>query len=947
MNTKINNSRKSIVLLLVLFMLVPVYIQATSKKSKVTQPKSELLPLDPTVKVGKLPNGFTYYIRKNSEPKSRVTLYLANKVGSVLENDDQQGLAHFVEHMSFNGTTHFPKNELVSYLQKAGVRFGGDLNAYTSFDETVYQLPLPTDNVELLQNGFQIMRDWAHEATLDPVEIDKERGVILEEKRLGKNAQQRLQYKYLPVIFNQSRYSNRLPIGTEEVLKNFKPQTIKDFYNDWYRPDLQALIVVGDIDVAATEKTIIKLFSDLKSPKNEKPRTNYMIPLNGKNQFFTATDKELPVTLIQVFIKQEKTPFKSVADYRKHIVRSLFNSIISERFGDLSKQANPPFLQASSSISGFMANIDVASTVVVSKPGELEKGFKAVWTEIERIKRFGITSTELSRAKEALLQHVESTYKEKDKTRTDKYIKEYLNLFLKSEAAPGIEYEYPFCQQTLPTITVDEVNDLIKKYIVDVNRDILLLAPEKDAATLPSESTVNGWMADVQKSDITAYQDQVSDKPLMATKPIAGNIVAEKKDEAIGVTELILSNGVKVKLKPTNFKNDEIHIIAFSPGGISLYNDSDYQSATRAASLVDYSGIADFSSTQLKKYLTGKKLSISPYIGELTEGFSGYCSPKDLETTLQLVYLYFTNPRKDVEIYKGVLSQEKAMLATRSNDPSSVFNDTISAVLGNYNIRRTGPSLEKLNKINLDRAFEIYKERFADAGDFTFTFVGNYEIEKIKPLLELYLGSLPTIHRVESARDLGIEIPSGKLQKEVFKGQEPKANVRLIFSGSYEYNNDNNDKLDALTKALNIKLTERLRENESGVYGVSARTSYNKYPRNRYSINISFGCAPENVEKLTNSTLDEIRKLRENGPLQIDVDKLLAEKSRSTEIQLKENGFWIYYLNEQFFNNENPNQILTYQEDFKKITPQTLKDATNKYLSGDNYIRLVLYPDKK
>jgi zinc protease len=433
----------------------------------------------------------------------------------------------------------------------------------------------------------------------------------------------------------------------------------------------------------------------------------------------------------------------------------------------------------------------------------------------------------------------------------------------------------------------------------------------------------------------------------MTDKPLAGKIITEKKDEAIGVTELTLSNGIKVALKPTDFKNDEIKFEAFSPGGTSLYNDVDYHSATRAASLVNYGGIADFSATQLEKYLSGKKMEVSPFINERFEGITGSSTLKDFETALQLTHLYFTNPRKDVEVYKGVLSQEKAMLATRNNDPAAVFSDTVSAVLGNYNIRRTGPSIEKLNKVNLDRAFEIYKERFADAGDFTFTFVGNFDVEKIKPLLELYLGSLPTIQRLEAARDLGIEEPAGKIQKEVFKGQEPKVGVRLIFSGNYQFVKDENDKLDAIAEVLNIKLIERLREKESGVYGVGARVSYSKYPQNRYMLFVSFGCAPENVEKLINSTLDEIRKVRENGPLQIDIDKLTAEKLRYTELQLKNNEFWLTYLTYQYQNNENSGQILSYQDDLRKITPDALKLAAAKYLSGDNFIRLVLYPDKK
>ena len=402
-------------LITAIFFLLPAgsFAQAIVPKqaAKAAIAKNAVVPLDSAVRTGKLPNGFTYYIRKNIEPKNRVTMYLANKVGSVLENDDQQGLAHFMEHMSFNGTKHFPKNELVSYLQKAGVRFGSDLNAFTSFDETVYQLPIPTDDPEVLKNGFQIMRDWAQDATLDPVEIDKERGVILEEKRLGKNAQQRLRDKYLPVLLNQSRYSNRLPIGTEEVLKNFTPATIRSFHTDWYRPDLQALIVVGDIDVNATEKTIKSLFSDLKMPAKPKPRIEYTIPLLQKNQFFAATDKEFPVMVVQVFIKHPESKLITTEDYRKSILRSLYNRIIGTRIGELSKQANPPFIQGGSSIGGFLSNLDVASAVVVGKPGELEKGFKAVWTEVERAKKFGFTQTELDRAKEAAMQNIESATK--------------------------------------------------------------------------------------------------------------------------------------------------------------------------------------------------------------------------------------------------------------------------------------------------------------------------------------------------------------------------------------------------------------------------------------------------------------------------------------------------------------------------------------------------------
>lgn len=919
----------------------------TSAKSKASAAAqtADVIPLDPAIRTGKLANGFTYYIRKNTEPKNRVTLYLANKVGSILEEDDQQGLAHFLEHMKFNGTKNFPKNDLVNYLQKTGVRFGADLNAYTSFDETVYQLPIPSDDPEILKNGIQIMRDWAYGATLDPIEIDKERGVVLEEKRLGKGAQQRMQDKYLPMIFNNSRYSNRLPIGTEDVLKNFKPETIRKFYNDWYRPELQALIVVGDIDVNAMEQTIKAKFSDLKNPAKPRPRTKYTIPLINKNQFIAVTDKEFPVNVAQIMIKHPESKLITKSDYRNSIVRSLFNQMLGARFTELSKQADPPFLQGGANIGGFLAGLDVYNAFVVAKPGEMERGFKAVLTETERVKRFGFTQTELDRAKESYLTNMESAFKEKDKTPSGSFVNEYLRHFLEQEASPGIEYEYKMANSLTSGISLVDINTIAKRYITDLNRDVVIMGPEKDKANLPDEPIVEQWISAVKQSNVTAYVDQVSDKPLLAKKPLAGKVVSETKTPEIGATELKLSNGVKVILKPTDFKNDEIGFTAFSPGGSSLYPDSDFQSATYATALVRNGGIAEFSSVQLPKLLSGKKVSVMPYIAERSEGISGSTTPKDLETALQLTYLYFTQPRKDAEVFKGFMAQQKGGLENRGNDPSSVFADSVAAILGNYNVRRTGPSIEKLNQVNLDRAFEIYKDRFADASDFTFVFVGSFDNEKIKPLLEQYLGSLPATNRKETARDLGIAIPAGKFDKKVYKGQEPKANVRLVFSGTYTWSLKHNNQLDALAEILTIKLIERLREDEGGVYGVGARATYSKFPKSRYSFSISFGCAPENVEKLISSTLDEINKIRQNGAQTVDIEKFIAEETRTTETQLKDNGFWLGYLSNQLQNEEDPKQILTYLESLKELSPEFLK-ATVQYRLADNFIRMVLLPEK-
>ena len=939
--------KRILILFLAAFTLGCAGYKQVPGKEGTRSSSAELLPLDTAIRTGKLANGFTYYIRRNTEPKDRAQLYLVVKAGSILENDNQLGLAHFMEHMSFNGTRNFPKNELVDYLQKSGIRFGADLNAYTSFDETVYQLPIPTDNPELFNNGMQIMRDWAQDASLDSAEIEKERGVVLEEKRLGKGAGERMQNKYLPMLLNSSRYSNRLPIGTEEVLKNFSHQTLKDFYNDWYRPDLQALIVVGDIDVNKVEQMIKEKFSTLENPDNARPRTDYDIPLLNKNQFIAVTDKEFPYTVAQILVKHPESELKTTSDLRNSTIRTLYNQMMSARFSELMKQANPPFLQAGSSIGGFLAGLDVASTVVYAKPGELERGLKAALSEAERVKLFGFTQTELDRAKQSYLSSMEAAFKERDKTSSENYVQEYVRLFLEGEASPGIAYEYNFAKEVTPGIILAEVNALAKKYLVDQNRDVLIMAPESEAAKLPSEATVNQWIAEVKSSDLTAYVDQVSDKPLLAQKPVAGKVVSEKKIEAIGVTELTLSNGVKVVLKPTDFKNDEIAFNAFSPGGTSLYSDADYQSALYASAIVARGGVGEFNSIQLPKLLTGKLVSVSPYISERTEGISGSAAPKDLETALQLTYLFFTAPRKDAEMFQAMITQQKGILANRSSDPNSVFSDTVSAVLGNYSVRRTGPSIAKLEQIDLDRAYDIYRERFADAGDFTFTFVGSFNINEIKPLLEQYLGSLPSKTGEEEARDLGIVTPSGKITKTVHKGQEQKATVRLVFSGDYNYNEETNNLLDALGEVLQIKLIERLREEESGVYSPGARMSYSKYPRNRYSFTVAFGCAPENIDKLVAATMDEINKVKTKGPEAADIEKFLAEEQRSTEVQLKQNGFWLGYLSNQYQNSESPLQVLSYLDSLKKITPDGIKVVANKYLSGNNLIKFVLLPEKQ
>jgi zinc protease len=903
------------------------------------------LPLDPAVRVGKLANGFTYYIRHNEAPKNRVIFYLANKVGSILETNDQLGLAHFMEHMTFNGSRHFPKNSLVDELQTAGLRFGADINAYTGYDETIYQLPLPTDKPGLVLKGLQIMRDWAQEATLDPKEIDKERGVVLEEKRLGKGAGERMQRQYYPMLLNHSRYAERNPIGTEEVLNNFKPETIKEFYHTWYRPDLQALIVVGDIDVKEMESLIKAKFSDLKNPDKEEQRTNYTIPLTGKNQFIVLTDKEFTATVAEVAIKHPASSMASENDYKLIIEKQLFNAMIGARLAELSQQADAPFIQGSADIKNFMSNIDTYNTTVSAKPGELEKGFKALWRETERARRFGFTQTELDRAKSAYQTRIESILREKDKTSSDAYVQEYMDHFLKSTAAPGIEKEYQMVKAYFPVISLDVIQRLCKIYVTTTDRDIIVLAPEKEKDGLPNEKILLSWMQAVESENLSAYQDQISEQTLLIRSPIPGKVVSEEKDASLGITTLKLSNGVKVILKPTTFKNDEIIFSAFSPGGTSLYNDGDSPSASNAAGIVAASGAGNFSSQELDKYLSGKQLEVRPFLTERTQGISGGASVKDFESALQLTYAYLTEPRKDTAVFRAIISRTKARLPNRANDPASVFNDTVTYILGNYNIRRTAPSLAKLERISLDRVWDIYRDRFADAAQMTFVFTGNIDSATIKPLIEKYIGSLPAKNRKEEPKDIGIHIPDGIISKTVYKGSEPKAAVILVYSGLFEGSAENRMRLEALQETLSIRLIERLREDESGVYSPKVSINTNKFPQSRFSLIIRFGCAPQNVDKLIASAVDEVNKLKSEGPLEININKWKAAYINQRRLQLKENSWWLNYISDQIQNKDDLHQLDSDEKTIGGFNQSNLQDFAKRYIRDKNFIRFVLLPE--
>lgn len=907
-----------------------------------------VLPLDKSVRYGKLPNGLTYYVRKNTEPQERVFMYLVNNVGSILENEKQRGLAHFLEHMAFNGTTHYPNNELVDYLQKNGISFGADINAYTSFNETVYQLQMPSNDQNLLKNGFQILQDWAQGISLDHKEIDKERGVIMEEKRAGKSLGERIQDKTLPVALNHSLYAQRLPIGTEDVIQHFSYKEIEDFYKAWYRPNLQAIIVVGDIDVDKTEQQIKKQFASLKNPNQVKKRAVYNIPLKNNNQFLVVTDPEITSTSIDISMKHPERKLKNVSDYKQSIIKTLFNNMMGNRFSPIYRTANPPFLGGGVSLGEFMGGLDMLQIQINAKPGRLKEGFDAVWREIFRAKQQGFTSSELQRAKDSYLTQMENILEEKDKIASSQYVQEYIQHFLNETASPGIEHEMELIHAILPTIELQDIQQILINSLKETDRDIIITAPEKEKAELPNEATLINWINTLAHEKLTAYSEEKSDLPLLQHPVQAGSIVKELKDNTLGTTTLILSNNTKVTLKPTSFQNNQISFQGYSYGGTSLYNDQDFQSATNAVGLISASGLGNYNADQFEKSLAGRTASASPFISENAQGVSGYSNNKDLELALQMMYGYFTEPRLDTVIAEGILANAKDGLKDRDNNRDVVFQDSIMAILSGNNIRRTGVTLDKIDQINLQRALAIYKERFADASGYNFTFIGSFDIEKIKPLIATYIGGLPsTLTHTPAYKNLHINIPSGKMEKKLALSKEDKAMVYLIFSGEYEYQNENNIALDAFRDVLEIRLLQRLREEEGGVYSPSIQMDYSKIPDARYTISVGFSSSVANADKLAAYTVEEVEKLKNEGPSLENLNKFKANDKLSYESAMKTNDFWSNYLYTNLYNGDDMHQIYSRTALREKLTPSAVKEIGKKFISDKNLIKIVQLPESK
>jgi zinc protease len=907
------------------------------------------LPVSPELKVGKLSNGLTYYIRKNSRPEKKVELRLVLNAGSILEDDDQQGLAHFMEHMAFNGTKNFKKNELVSFLQSIGVEFGADLNAYTSFDETVYILPIPTDKKENLEKGFQVLEDWANTVTLDPSEIDKERGVVLEESRLGKGAEDRMDKVIFPKLFEGSKYAQRLPIGKDDILKNFKPESIKRFYKTWYRPDLMAVIVVGDLDPAEAEKMVKTHFEKLKNPANEVARAKVEIPTRKTSEGLVVTDPEAQNHLLQIYssYKNDK-PELTVGDYRESMVHNLFSVMFSGRMQELTQKANPPFVFGASSLSGFVRGYEVYSSFAVIGKAGVEPAVNALMEENERARKFGFTATELERAKKSLMRNMERAFNERDKSESADYADEYIRNFLDKEPIPGIQNEFSYYTQFLNAIPLEEINQFAAKNIPDGESKLVILnGPDKSDFTLPTGEQLLSMVEKAEKNQVTAFEEKAVAASLMETAPTAGKISSEKENKELGITELTLSNGVKVILKPTTFKNDQVVVSATRFGGQSLYDLKDNINASSATSLVTQMGVKDFSPVDLRKVLAGKTVNGTPRLGSISEGFGGQCGSADVETLLQLTYLYFTQPRKDVELFNSYIGKQQSLYQNMMSNPQAVYQDSLQKIL--YNNHPRGPRVPKaedFSKINLDRSLEIYRERLGNANGLTFIFVGSFDLAKTKELVTAYLGSLPSNGPAPTFRDLGVRPVKGVVKKEVRKGSEPKSYVTMVFTGETKYADESQLKILSMTEVMNIKLMETLREDLSGIYGGGMRGSLGKNPYENYSVSISFPCGPENVDKLINATWEEIKKMKTNGPSEADLNKVKETLTKQYLENLKDNNYWLGKLQQTVEIGSNPADILTAEKRIAAITTKDVKEAANKYLNDKNYVQVVLYPEK-
>jgi len=908
------------------------------------------MPVDPQITMGTFKNGLRYYIRANKKPEKRAELRLVVKAGSILEDEDQRGLAHLVEHMAFNGTEHFPKNELVSFIESLGMRFGADLNAYTSFDETVYMLQVPTDKPETMDRALQVLEDWAHRVTFDPVEIEKERGVVMEEWRLGRGAGARTREKIFPIMFKESRYANRLPIGDPDIIKNSKPERIKKFYTDWYRPDLMAVVAVGDFDKAAIEKLVTTHFASIPGASSPRPRETYSIPDRSDIGYAVTTDKETSTTTVELDTLLPARPQGTIGVYRQKTVDRLFSAMLAARFSELAQTEDAPFIFAFGGRGRFLARTkDSASLVALVKEGGVERGLEALLTEAQRVSRFGFTETELARQKQSVLVNYERLKVEKENRLSASRADEYIRNFLDNETLPTADDEYALHQRFLGEITLPEINRLAGEWFPqsERNRLVVVMAPEKSGVAIPDQQKLAAVLKAAPARELKPYVDTLASSVLLEPMPEPGTITKTTIRESAGITEWELSNGVTVVLKPTDFRADEIIFRATSPGGTSVANDNDYTAASTADHVITAGGVGRFHAIDLRKVLTGKTASVSPYISELEEGLNGSSTRKDLDTMFQLIYLRFTQPRADRTAFTVQANQAKTFMANQMVVPEFAFFDALNSTRYQNHLRRRIPTLATVDEWNLDKSFAFYKDRFADASDFRFVFVGSFEPALLKPFVERYLASLPSLRRKETWRDVGVKTPDGIVEKRVEKGIEPKSQTAIVFSGPFEFDQTQRIAIRAMSEILRLRLIQTIREELGGTYSIGANFGYEKFPKPSYSITIQFGSDPQRADELVKRVFQEIEKLKTDGPSEKQLNDEKEALIREFETNSKQNGYLLNQISLRYTYGDDPAGIWKIPDFYRELNAAAIQQSAKLYLNTNRYVKVTLFPEKK
>ena len=959
--------KKSIWIVLLMFAFSGTSFAQLPGQGAAKEKKSDLtaqVPLDKKVRYGKLDNGFTYYIRNNKKPEKMIQFRLVTNAGSIMERDDQQGLAHFCEHMAFNGIKGYPGNQMIDKLQQHGVEFGRDINAYTSFDQTVYYVNMPADDPEMVKMGIEILDGWAGNILFDEKEIEEERGVIHEEWRGGTGHGDRLRKKTWPIMLKGSLYADRLPIGKEQVIMNFKRQSIVDFFNDWYRPDLQAIVIVGDLDNfeyngkkgdKAMEQQVKDVFSSHKFLGKEKlPRQSYSIPDNKEPLVAIATDKEATSTDFEIFWKHAKTPQGTIGAYRQSLVRGLVNRMINERFTDICQKPTAPMMYAFGSYSGFLGReIDVFSLGAAPKDNRINETAEFLLKTMKQVRDHGFLQAELERQKEDMLAWYTKQAKEENKTQTNSFADEYTNHYLENEPCPGIRQEWKYAKEFLPEITLEECNAMVKTWITDENIVFYLTAPEKEGLAIPTEKELIDILNNSKNVATEPWVDNFNDAPIFNETVAEVTPIQTASNPVLGYTEYTCPNGIRFVVKKTELKADEILINSYSFGGTSLYGDEDCYQAENADSFVDEGGIADFSSTQLSKKLKGKVLSISPYIGGSTQGFNGSCSPKDLETTLQLINLYYTAPRKDQEAYEREIENTIQQLKYIADNPQYAFIDKYyKTAYPNDKRQVIFPSEEKVRSLNLDRMFEIYKERFAFANNQTFFFVGNVSDSAIA-MIANYLNHLPTIPAV--TKDYFIsrtpEFAKGIQHAEVKKGIEKQG--MLIMTGQMDVPGAELDPqtrmaIQQLGECLSITVTEIIREKNGDAYSPSGSASASVALDGKGKVVWQFyiGLDPEKAKKVEKDAIAILKQYMKKGCDQKTLSKVQEQMIVQHDKSIQNNSFWSSVIQSAYMYNESRDyQVTDYNEMVKKVTPADIQRLAAKYINLNNYVVVGLRPE--